>query len=122
LQPTFYRSLLTGIAWSVSTLLCAAQMPSYVPPAHDTGRPTMSGPDIPDFDNGAHGRAMLARREEARKIERHKRMVDSANRLLQMTQQFQADVKDRPLTPDDERRLDEIAKLARSVKDQMAGY
>ena len=64
-------------------------------------------------------RETLQRREAARKVERKKRMVDSANRLLELTQQLRAELATREATPADEKRLDEIAKLARSVKDQM---
>ncbi len=62
---------------------------------------------------------MQYRREEARKNDRKKRMVDTANRLLILTQQLQADLEKRPAVPDDMKRLDEIARLARMVKDQM---
>jgi len=63
--------------------------------------------------------SVIRRREEARKLDRKKRMVDSANRLLVLSQQLQADLKGREATPEDQRKLDEIAKLARQVKDQM---
>jgi hypothetical protein len=64
-------------------------------------------------------RETAARREAARKVERKKRMVDSANRLLALTQQLRAELATREATPDDAKRLDEIARLARLVKDQM---
>lgn len=63
--------------------------------------------------------SVIHRREEARKLDRKKRMVDNANRLLVLSQQLQADLKGREATPEDQRKLDEIAKLARQVKDQM---
>jgi hypothetical protein len=59
------------------------------------------------------------RREAARKLERKKRMVDSANRLLELTQQLRVELQSREAGPADAKRLDEIAKLARTVKDQM---
>lgn len=63
--------------------------------------------------------AMVHRRDETRKLDRKKRMVDSANRLLALTQQLRADLQGREATPEDQKRLDEIARLARQVKDQM---
>jgi len=59
------------------------------------------------------------RMEEARKIQRKKRMVDSANRLLELTQQLQASLREHAPNAEDEKRLEEIARLARRVKDQM---
>lgn len=63
--------------------------------------------------------SMVHRRDETRKLDRKKRMVDSANRLLALTQQLRADLQGREATPEDQKRLDEIARLARQVKDQM---
>ncbi|MEZ2346020.1 hypothetical protein [Terriglobus sp. RCC_193] len=63
--------------------------------------------------------AVVHRRDEVRKLERKKRMVDNANRLLALTQQLRADLQGREATPEDQKRLDEIARLARQVKDQM---
>jgi hypothetical protein len=68
----------------------------------------------PDF-----ARETSLRRERARKEERKKRMVDNANRLLELTRQLRAELATRETVPDDARRLDEIARLARLVKDQM---
>jgi hypothetical protein len=59
------------------------------------------------------------RREAARKLDRKKRMVDSANRLLELTQQLRVELQNREAGAADSKRLDEIAKLARTVKDQM---
>jgi hypothetical protein len=83
--------------------------------------PTKIGLPKGSMDDGARDLdpSMIRRREEARKLERKKRMVDSANRLLVLSQQLQADLKGREATPEDQAKLDEIAKLARQVKDQM---
>jgi hypothetical protein len=64
----------------------------------------------------------VARREAFLKSEQHKRMVESTNRLLLLTQQFQADTHGRELTAADSKRLDEIAKLAHTVRQQMLGH
>jgi hypothetical protein len=63
---------------------------------------------------------MRVRRENARKVERKQRMVSSANRLLDLTKQFEADLADHPeITPENAKRLDEIVKLAHEVKSRM---
>lgn len=47
-------------------------------------------------------------------------MVSSANRLLELTKRFQADLATHPdLTPENAKQLDEISKLAREVKSRM---
>lgn len=93
-------------------------------PSTTTGQgydPAKSGLPMGSVDGGAEDidPGIVHRREEARKLDRKKRMVDSANRLLLLSQQLQADLKGREFTPDDQKKLDEIAKLARQVKDQM---
>jgi hypothetical protein len=61
-----------------------------------------------------------ARRENLRKVQRKERMVSSANRLLELTKRFQADLATHPdLTPENAKQLDEISKLAREVKSRM---
>lgn len=61
-------------------------------------------------------------RERAREVDRQKRMVDDANRLLALALQFQTQVqKHGSATPEDERLLADMEKLARSVKDRMRG-
>ncbi len=83
--------------------------------------PAKIGAPMGSIDDGALALdpSVVHRREEARKMERKKRMVDSANRLLVLSRQLQADLRGREATPEDQRKLDEIAKLARQVKDQM---
>ncbi|MGI4757787.1 MAG: hypothetical protein ACRYGF_13160 [Janthinobacterium lividum] len=46
-------------------------------------------------------------------------MVDNTARLLLLTRDLQADLQGREPTEADARRLDEIAKLARTVRDEM---
>jgi hypothetical protein len=93
-------------------------------PSTTTGQgydPAKVGLPIGSIDDGALDLdpSVIHRREETRKMERKKRMVDSANRLLVLSQQLQADLKGREATPEDQKKLDEIARLARQVKDQM---
>lgn len=95
--------------------------PVYYPPGSRTSSgvspntPGSALPDMEDADHEVFAKKML----EARKVERKKRMVDTANRLLVLTEQLQTDLRGREATPDDQKRLDEIARLARVVKDQM---
>ena len=72
-----------------------------------------------NHDDDASAKFLEHRMIEARKVDRKRRMVDTANRLLVLTKQLQNDLKGREPGPDDEKRLDEIARLARQVKDQM---
>ncbi len=57
---------------------------------------------------------MVARREDLKR-----RMVENAARLLVLTRDLQADLQSREANEADAKRLDEIAKLARTVRDQM---
>ncbi len=78
--------------------------------AHTYDRPDlMSGTD----PNLSH-RQFLARRQEA-----HKRMLDNATRLLALTREFQQNIRLHDLGAEDGRSLDDIAKLARTLRDQM---
>lgn len=72
------------------------------------------GSELPSMDPNFFHRQMVARREEMKR-----RMVDGAARLLLLTRDLQTDLQSREATDADAKRLDEIAKLARSVRDQM---
>jgi len=126
-MATTARRLLFGLAVAFA-LSAAAQ--SNNNPANTTGNPaTGYSPTDPVTSGLRRGNidengiemdsAMVHRRDETRKLDRKKRMVDSANRLLALTQQLRADLQGREATPEDQKRLDEIARLARQVKDQM---
>ena len=67
-----------------------------------------------DLDPDLRHRMMVSRREEMKR-----RMVDNASRLLEMSRQLDADLQGHEPTQADARRLDDIAKLARAVRDQM---
>jgi len=63
---------------------------------------------------------LTARREALRKVERKKHRESDAKKLLMLTEQFHTETMGREeLTDADVKRLDEIAKLARSVKELM---
>lgn len=98
-----------------------SNQPAYYPPSNRTTpgtTPNANASGFPDFDSPDH-EVFAKKMLEARKLERKKRMVDTANRLLVLTKQLQTDLHGREATPDDQKRLDEIARLARVVKDQM---
>lgn len=123
-MTTLVRLLLIPCVLVSTVLAVSQQRGTPVPPTSTTGQgydPAKIGSPIgrTDDDGFAIDPSVMHRREEARKLERKKRMVDSANRLLVLSQQLQADLKGREATPDDQKKLDEIAKLARQVKDQM---
>ncbi len=65
-------------------------------------------------DPDIHHRMLTARRDE---LKRH--MLENASRLLEMTRQLDADLQGHEPTQADLKRLDDIAKLARAVRDQM---
>ncbi len=65
---------------------------------------------------------MMARRMRALNIERQKEMVADANKLLKLARELNSEVaaqKSDALTPEQLRRVAEIEKLARSVKERM---
>ena len=73
-----------------------------------------SAADFPTLDPNFSHRQLVARREDLKK-----HMVDNAARLLMLTHDLQTELQSRPPTESDGKRLDEIAKLARTVRDQM---
>jgi hypothetical protein len=137
------RSNLSRTLWNLALLVLtvgpfhlltqAAKAQSTLPPnLQNSQRPGMGGPSITRGNPSSNpmspmdssmppelSRQAAIYREAARKLERKKRMVDTANRLLELTQQLHAQVERGVSTPEDAKRLDDIAKLARSVKDQM---
>ncbi len=66
------------------------------------------------FDPNMSHRQMVSRREDLKR-----RMTENAARLLTLTHDLQAELEHREPTEADGKRLDEIAKLARTVRDQM---
>jgi len=85
-----------------------------------SGAPTGMGGRSLDGINDELDKNLILRRDLARKVERKRRMVDAANRLVALTEQFQRDTAGHAALSDvDLKRLDDIAKLARAVKDLM---
>ena len=98
--------------------LCAA---AQTAPSNNSGggglgnAHTYDRPDpIPSYDPNLLHRQFVARRQEA-----HNRMLDNATKLLALTRELQESVRLHELTAGDARSLDDIAKLARAVRDQM---
>lgn len=125
-MATTARLLLFGLAMTFSVPALAQSnnnrnVPGTPPTVYNPANPVNGGLPRDTMDeNGIElDPTLVHRRDEIRKLDRKKRMVDSANRLLALTQQLRADLQGREATPEDQKRLDEIARLARQVKDQM---
>lgn len=58
-------------------------------------------------------------RQNARRDDIKKRMEENATRLLRLTAELRNDLQTREPTEADSKRLDEIAKLAHAVREQM---
>ena len=69
---------------------------------------------FPGSDPNFSHRQLTARREEL-----HKRMVENASHLLALARELQEDLQSHGATESDGKRLDDIAKLARAVRDGM---
>lgn len=127
-EPTLRgrSALFLGFALSFAAVLLAVQT-SHA--AQVTGTYSTQAPAVPGAKNDPFGedRAALDQklehsRERARELDRQKRMVDDANRLLALAVQYRTQVQEHgSATPEDERILAEMEKLARSVKDRMRG-
>ncbi len=108
---------------AAAILLCGcarAQNPysTYSPPARSAPTTVVNGNT--DDPLGHFPASMQWSQIQARKVLRRRALVDGAARLLALTRQFQAAAQEHPvLTEEDERRLNEIAKQARAVKDEM---
>jgi hypothetical protein len=84
------------------------------------GRPAMV-PLSPDDDN--YDPMMAERRLRALNIERQKQMVSDAAKLLKLAQELNSEVASANMgafTPDQLRKIGEIEKLARSVRERMS--
>lgn len=71
------------------------------------------GDEVAVDPNFSH-RQLVARREELKR-----RMVDTAARILMLTHDLETELETREPVEADAKRLDEIAKLARAVRDGM---
>lgn len=83
-------------------------------------RPGLSRGDEDDpFRNNP---GLRERMEKSRALDRQRRMVDDANRLVGLTAQYQKALEAHGTpTGDDQKLLAQIEKLARDVKDRMRG-
>ncbi|MGO9340380.1 MAG: hypothetical protein ACLPY1_23020 [Terracidiphilus sp.] len=76
-----------------------------------------------DYDIPSNDPAEQARRLRALNIERQKRIVSDANKLLKLTTEFNAEIaraNPESLTPAQLRKLAEIEKVAKDLKENMA--
>lgn len=118
------RQVCVSVAARVSVvLLCGvvagAQTRNAAPADHSYPSPNGAGGytsnyDVPAADASIAHHQVLSRREEARR-----RMLVDAARLVTLTRELQADIHLHEADATDAKRLDEITKLARTVRDQM---
>ena len=118
------RSLLEVVTFAVLAIVpfgISAQYNGQAPnpvgnPSGGTG-PKIAG-DTSDYlygvDPDFRHRMLVSRREE---MKRH--MMENASRLLELSKQLDSDLQGHEPTQADVKRLDDIAKLARTVRDQM---
>jgi len=94
------------------------QQPQPPQPPRPTFQPPLGG----DYDTRQGGSVQDERLLRVLNAERQKSMVQDANKLLRMARELNAEiVRTSPdaLTPDQLRKMAEIEKLARNVKDKM---
>ncbi len=93
------------------------QTPPSAYPPYAQGANRFPGDLSPDEDPARENS-----RQRAREKERQKRIVDDANRLVQLTAQYRTAVEQHgSVTADDQKLLMQIERLAREVKDRMRG-
>jgi hypothetical protein len=128
-----------GLALAVTLYLgSAAQAQSSTPPGQGNGNGGMQGIDSAGSGRGGFGRTnmgtlpndnddydpmMAERRIRALNIERQKQMVSDAAKLLKLAQELNSEVaaaNSGEFTPDQLRKIGEIEKLARNVRERMA--
>lgn len=97
-----------------------AQMTTSPTPSQFPRGDASRGPDEEDpFRNNPGLRDRL---ERSRAAERQRRIVDDANRLVELTVQYRKALDAHgTATADDQKLLTQIEKLAREVKDRMKG-
>ena len=110
----WYSSLALSFALSAGIAACQTQSNSAPPVIPPPGVRNAGSDGMGNYDPNLMHRQLLARRDDAKR-----RMTVNAARLLDLTQQLHTDLQTHEPTADDSRRLDEIAKLARAVRDGM---
>jgi hypothetical protein len=84
------------------------------------GSGTYSGAGMPSVDQGyEEPKSFRILRQNARRDEIKRNMAENATRLLRLTAELRNELQTREPTEADSKRLDEIAKLAHAVREQM---
>jgi hypothetical protein len=84
------------------------------------GSGNYSGSGMPSVDSGYEEPTSLRiQRQNARRDDLKKHMAENATRLLRLTAELRNELQTREPTEADSKRLDEIAKLAHAVREQM---
>lgn len=133
-RPTRRCLSLLLVILALATAVGEAQKTTTAKPPSNTGasgsRPTIGsapyGANSPygetDGNTSEMERRLETARERAREVDRQKRMVEDANRLVALAARYRASLTEHEhATPEDARMLLEMEKLARSVKDRMRG-
>ncbi len=93
-----------------------SQTPTVLEGNAQDHRPSLPGDDERDDSR------LQEQARRGRNLMRQQRMVDDANRLLALATQIREQIaRHGEVTAEDQRRLQEIERLARSVKDRMKG-
>ena len=90
--------------------------PSPVRPASPTGQPPTQGDDN---DNDVLTRRILEQQARKRNELRQKDIVNDTNKLLALTEQLKTEIGNG--NKDQARKVEEIEKLAKAVREKMAG-
>jgi len=119
-----------GLALCVAFVLAFACVPAGMAQNGTSGSGAPRGSNFPpQIDLGPlassddYDPAMMARRLRALNMERQKEMVSDTNKLLKLARELNAEVagqRSDALTVDQLRKIAEIEKLARNVKERMA--
>lgn len=116
------RMSLMLIVVLVATAGVHAQVTSR--PSNNTPPIQSQSPTIPRFPGDIEEPDLFREnsRQRTRELERQRRIVDDANRLVKLTAQYRNDVEHHgAVTAEDQKLLLQIEKLAREVKDRMRG-
>jgi len=123
------RSLRVGAMTILASLACTTMGQQTLPgggtnpnPPQNIGRGFGHDPINMANDEEGYDPAMMERRIRAVNIERQKQMVSDTNKLLKLAKELNDEVATSNVgsfTPDQLRKIAEIEKLARNVKDRM---
>lgn len=114
--PSFRGSLLIIFLWLAFSPSHAQVDRGTAPPFGSRNQPGIDG------ERGRENAEIVERLKRSRERERQRRIVDDANRLVELTSRYRKALQEHPTaTPENQKLLADIEKLAREVKDRMKG-